>query len=210
MTTPIQSLSKIPITAVGQAYVIDNIHTISYHTVEEILVTLPLWRQHECALIRHPQRRKESILAFHLLQSLLHSYGIVDDLAFDYLPHGKPILRNHKHIHFNLSHCATAVACIIDSTPVGIDIERKGRYNLAIAKKVCNDNELSTLLHSDNVDTAFTTLWTRKEAASKLLGTGLTCNIKDILAQHSNITIHSFNLTSCILSTAHNTEFPPR
>ena len=44
-----------------------------------------------------------------------------------------------------------------------------------------NASELDSILSRPDPDLAFTELWTRKEAVCKLLGTGITDNLRDML-----------------------------
>ncbi len=90
-----------------------------------------------------------------------------------------------RGLFFNLSHCTEAVAAVVAEQPVGIDIEMRGRYTPSLAEYVCSPAELQALeAVPEERDLRFTTLWTKKEAALKLLGTGLTDGeeLKRILA----------------------------
>ena len=41
-----------------------------------------------------------------------------------YGQHGKPYLRNHPEIHFNISHCEGLAVCVFSDTETGVDVER--------------------------------------------------------------------------------------
>lgn len=142
---------------------------------------------------KHERGRRESALAFCLLQEMT---GIAD-IRFEYNEHGKPSIIGHPDVHFNMSHCRCAVACAVDSVPVGIDIECTGRYKDSLARYTCSDAELAWIeegemelrnygITEDNGgrDERFTVLWTKKEALLKLIGTGITSDIKNILHQY--------------------------
>ncbi len=103
----------------------------------------------------------------------LHAVG-VSDLTMDYGEYGKPRLKNHPHVHFNVSHSGAMAACAVWSAPVGIDVEERQPYDEGVARLCFTDAELTWLGRQDNTDQAFTRLWTRKESYLKLLGTGLS------------------------------------
>ena len=97
--------------------------------------------------------------------------------------HGKPSLAGHEDIHFNLSHCRRAVACVVDTRPVGVDIECLGRYKRPVAEHTMSEKELSEIAEGD-ADLVFTVLWTKKEALMKLIGTGISDDMKTILDRY--------------------------
>lgn len=165
--------------------ILDDIETYSGERLTALIASLPQWRREVALRHRHEGRRRESALAFRLLQDMLaEGYGITEEPQFVVGEHGKPRLANHDNMHFNISHCPRAVACAVGSQPVGVDIERTGRYTPALARHVMCDDELRALALSDAPDTFFTTLWTRKEALFKLLGSGITDNAKTILCDY--------------------------
>lgn len=105
-----------------------------------------------------------------------------EDLLFDYLEHGKPILaKQQKYIDitFNISHAdELALVAISQRHSIGIDIEKidrqldycplVGRF-LSPAEQV----ELNSLPPSVRVRAFFAT-WTRKEAFIKATGDGIS------------------------------------
>ncbi len=44
--------------------------------------------------------------------------------GLSYGQHGKPYLRNHPEIHFNISHCEGLAVCVFSDTETGVDVER--------------------------------------------------------------------------------------
>ncbi|MBQ6187286.1 MAG: 4'-phosphopantetheinyl transferase superfamily protein [Prevotella sp.] len=132
--------------------------------------------------------RKCSAAAYVLLRrALKEEYGIEEKPIFTLGEHGKPYIVGHEDIHFNLSHCREAVACVIDRQSVGIDIETVGRYKENVARHTMNDAEMEEILSAEHPEMAFTRLWTRKEAMVKLTGEGLHNDMKNILDGSADI-----------------------
>lgn len=97
--------------------------------------------------------------------------------------HGKPYLENHPQAHFNISHSGDCVVCAVCDVPVGVDVQKIVDYNPRIARKVCNENELELLKNSEDASSAFSKLWSQKEAVVKLNGTGIAgAGVKNCLA----------------------------
>ena len=172
----------------------DRLSEISEDSLNDIISSLPPWRQEVVMRYRHFSKRRESAMAFSLLADILREeYAISEDIHFVYGEHGKPSLSGHEGIFFNMSHCSTAVACAVSNQEIGIDIESLGRYKKSLAEHTLSDEELSLLSHASfdglsleaSKDLFFTILWTKKEAVLKLLGTGITDTLKTILSQNA-------------------------
>ena len=125
----------------------------------------------------------------------------VDMPEFSYGEHGKPFLKNYPDWHFNISHCKNAVCCVLSRENVGIDIEEIKEYKESLATYICNDKELLSLHNSDNQEDDFYKLWTEKEAVFKMLGSGITNEIKEVLV-NNEATIKSYKLGNIWLSIA--------
>lgn len=120
--------------------------------------------------------------AYLLLQrALREEYGLSEVPPFCYGEHGKPALQGRSDIHFNLSHCREAVACVVDTQPVGIDIETIDCYDEALLPVTMNAQEQQMILESPHPANAFTRLWTMKESLLKLTGEGITDNLPAVL-----------------------------
>ena len=128
-------------------------------------------RREQALQFRHELGQRQCVLSYLLLKRALHEvYDIDENPLFSYGEHGKPFLANHPDIHFNISHCKDAVACAIDDSPVGIDIEITGHYSAEVAHRVMNDDEMREIEASAQPEVAFTRLWTMKESLYKLTG----------------------------------------
>ncbi|MCD8283005.1 MAG: 4'-phosphopantetheinyl transferase superfamily protein [Prevotella sp.] len=185
------------------AYVLDRIGEVPGEDVAALQASLPAWRREKTLAIKRTESRRESVLAFALLMYALRAeHGIIELPEFDYLPHGKPFLRNHPGIHFNISHCKEAVACVTGTSPVGIDIERRGRYSDLLARKVMNEKELRSLAAAADRDLAFTRLWTCKEAILKLQGTGIAGDMQNVIPDNPGITLFTFEKRGYVCAIA--------
>lgn len=165
----------------------DNVECVTGEALHREILLLPQWRQEVVMRYKFEGGRRESALAFRLLQDMLREYRPgMDTSAIEFAvgEHGKPSLIGCPDIHFNISHCKYAVACAVDSRPVGIDIECRGRYKHSLAAYCMSPTEMEWI---DGDDLRFTTLWTKKEALLKLLGTGITDDVKTILHHYEGM-----------------------
>lgn len=157
-------------------------HSLTTYTEAQLqcdIQRLPQWRRDKALRYRHFSGQAQCTMSYILLlEALDQEYGITGLPTFVENEHGKPSLQEYPHIHFNITHCHSIVACAVSNTPVGIDAEDLGRYNQHVARYCMNDDEMQQIGTSDTI---FTRLWTQKEAVFKLQGTGIRDNIKDIL-----------------------------
>lgn len=169
----------------------DKIEEMSETLVMQLIDTLPDWRREKALRFKHLAGKRECAVAYQLLQEgLREHYGIEDAPHFVIGEHEKPSLQEHPAIHFNLSHCHTAVLCALCNQPVGVDIERRRECKEALVRHTMNEAEQLLIRTSQDPAMTFTELWTAKEAVVKLTGEGLACNIPDILIDARNKGIH--------------------
>lgn len=159
-------------------YLFDRPETVE--SLEPLLPFLPDFRRERALSYRFLKDRRQSALAYLLLRYALLEQGITDPGPFDFYEQGKPRLSRHQHIHFNLSHCDLGVCCIVAEQEVGIDIEVVSRYDAAVAKRVCNAEELLLIEQSEQPDKAFCRVWTQKESYLKLKGWGIGVNLRHL------------------------------
>lgn len=142
---------------------------------QELLAKLPPERRHRALSCRFEPDKMRIVCAGYLLQTALEKAGIpIEEQIFSENQWGKPYLKNHKDIHFSLSHSGSWAVCAVSDENVGVDVELP-RCNMAVAKRFFRPEELEgldTLDHYHQAD-ALNRLWTAKEAFLKMLGKGL-------------------------------------
>ena len=122
-----------------------------------------------------------------LYSALLARYAICkltgldnDALEFSKSEHGKPFLTGHDNIDFNISHTKGMILCgVTDSGRVGVDVEHVRPLKYNIMKRCFHPDEID-FVESNNDDRHFFEIWTKKEAYTKYLGTGLAFDITKV------------------------------
>lgn len=104
-------------------------------------------------------------------------YGLKnEEICFSANRFGKPHLEGFKDFHFNISHSGEWVVCAIDSSPIGIDVEKINHIDLDIANRFFSEEEYRDLIELDEkyrIDYFFD-LWSLKESYIKAQGKGLS------------------------------------
>ncbi|MEM8613210.1 MAG: 4'-phosphopantetheinyl transferase superfamily protein [Cyanobacteria bacterium P01_H01_bin.105] len=124
-------------------------------------------------------QRKFSV-ARRSLRQILAGYSQIPpaSLIFDYGPYGKPCLRNHDGLQFNLSHSGEYALCGVARQTVGIDIEQlRSMERLDGLIKRClapSEQQAISSVSSVQLSSAFLKYWTCKEAYLKATGQGIS------------------------------------
>lgn len=138
------------------------------------------------ANLANQHARHEFIRTRALLRVLLsrHTGLSTRDVRFDIGTCGKPVLRNGRGTHFNVSHSGGMALIAIAPSEVGVDIERIDRKVdcAGVAESVFSSDEIEQLRScaSEGQREAFFTTWTRKEAYLKATGQGFSSNLPAI------------------------------
>lgn len=157
--------------------------------IAEVLPLLPQWRQEQVMRFKHLQGRQLCAAAYLLLkEGLQKEYGISEKQEFVISNNGKPQLKDHPDIYFNLSHSHQAAVCAISNRPIGIDIELIRNVNGDLIKYTMTDDEIAQIKEPAD----FFRLWTMKEAYLKLTGEGIHNNMQDVLNNTHNIEFQTF------------------
>ena len=139
-------------------------------------------RREQALKFKFEQGQRLCVLAYQLLKKgLREEYGITDNPILEYNEHGKPSIVGHPEIFFNLSHCKEAVACAISNQPIGIDVESIREFKDSLVNYTMNEDEVREIENSENPASAFIRLWTMKEATMKLIGTGISNDMKSVI-----------------------------
>jgi 4'-phosphopantetheinyl transferase len=100
------------------------------------------------------------------------------ELQFSRTGNKKPLLKN---IHFNVSHSNAYAVIVVNSSPLGVDIECvDAGFAFDSVLKTCFDAEEQAFVAQDEERHRFYSLWTRKEALLKASGEGLTDNLSSL------------------------------
>ena len=102
-----------------------------------------------------------------------------------------PLSPQPSTLHFNLSHCKKAVACVLSERPVGVDVETIGRYSESLARHVLSPDEFDLVSSSPTPQIPFIRLWTQKEAIVKLTGRGIDDDLPNLLFKYNNVVLHT-------------------
>ena len=141
-------------------------------------------RREQALKFRHELGQRLCVLAYQLLKrGLKEVYGMEGNPEFTYNEHGKPSIVGHPEIFFNLSHCKEAAICAISERPIGVDVESVRSFNDSLVHYTMNDDEIREIEAAEDRAVAFIQLWTKKEAALKLIGTGISKDMKQVLLQ---------------------------
>ena len=139
-------------------------------------------RREQALKFKFEQGQRLCVLAYQLLkEGLQKEYGITENPIFEYNEHGKPSIVGHPEIYFNLSHCKEAAICAISDKPIGVDVESLREFKDSLVNYTMNDEEKAEMASSSNPAATFIRLWTMKEATSKLIGTGITNDVKSLI-----------------------------
>ncbi|MBP9996178.1 MAG: 4'-phosphopantetheinyl transferase superfamily protein [Lachnospiraceae bacterium] len=97
---------------------------------------------------------------------------------------GKPFLKNHKDIFFNLSHAGDEVMCVISDKECGCDVEMYAHNGMEeIAERFYSKKELEYATSADNNEEKIHRLirqWTVKESVLKANGSGLSGGVDSV------------------------------
>lgn len=107
-----------------------------------------------------------------------------DDLEFDCPYMKKPslsVLNADTPLDFNFSHTKGAVLLGISTdSSIGVDVEQIRKAPFNTMEIVCHPSEADYINNSPDKEKAFFEIWTKKEAYTKCIGTGLSVDLKSI------------------------------
>ena len=122
-----------------------------------------------------------------LLSFSLRKMGIqLKDTELVYNEFGKPFLKEHENVFFNLSHSGCMVACVVGNVPCGIDIQKVQAYNPKLVKRFFAKEEqdyLEGFLEGEKRDIYYTYLFSSKESHAKRDGISAVAVLSTIVDQ---------------------------
>ena len=160
--------------------IFDDMSQVTEAEVQRMLPLVDEQRRNEALRYKFLFGQFACLKSWLMLKDLLKPLDITD-LEMERNKHGKPFLVHHPKVHFNLSHCKNGIAVVVDSSPVGIDIESFRKDNIALVNKTMNPAEAGWIRASSDPVEVFTQFWTKKEAVVKLRGTGIIDDLHHVL-----------------------------
>lgn len=136
-----------------------------------------------------PEEKKEQSLAgYHLLYQMVQErYGCQLEAERNPIAQrekGKPYLRFHPGLHFNISHSGEWVICALGSVEVGIDIQYHRKIQVEkTAEKICNPTERSQMDAASDAarkQQELFRIWTKKESYLKYTGEGIRRDLREL------------------------------
>lgn len=107
-----------------------------------------------------------------------------EDLVFDCPDMHKPTLKKpitESTLDFNFSHTKGAVLFGLSTdSKIGVDVEQIREAPFNTMEIVCHPEESDYINNATEKDKAFFEIWTKKEAYTKCMGTGLSVDLKSI------------------------------
>ncbi|WP_027438824.1 4'-phosphopantetheinyl transferase family protein [Lachnospira multipara] len=119
------------------------------------------------------------------IDELIDSYDKDYDFEIEEMGQGKPVYATRKDIYFNISHTASIVVVAISSKAIGIDIDGNRNFSDRMIDKFYSESEAAWVYGNDlTKHDRFFTIWTMKEAFSKMIGCGITKTILNVEFLH--------------------------
>ncbi len=118
--------------------------------------------------------------------------------------HGKPYFTDTENVYFNISHSKGMGAVVVDDEPCGIDIEQLREVKMSVAKRFFTKEETDWIMDaSDEKERSlrFFTIWTGKEAYTKMLGCGLTIKMNsfNVLRGEVRSKLKYYQIDDCLV-----------
>ena len=163
--------------------------------------------------IKKPRKSKnQSLAGGYLLNVGLREMGInPDNIKIDITKTGKPYILN-DNIFFNIAHSEDFAVCAFGTSEIGVDIEKIKPLSERILDKISLPSERAKIYAAKQI----VKLWTRKEALSKCLGSGIGKHIfktdlseEQIRYDGMTYRLKSFELGEYMLSVCSEFDFPP-
>lgn len=160
-----------------EVYAIKNSDHIRNETYRALFHTLSPDRQDYVSKFRRASDYQRSVLGDAMVYRILRDKLGLDPMNIEIVrnAYGKPFLKDHDNLHFNVSHSGHWIVCAVSHEPVGIDVEKIEAIDMDIAKRYFHKTEFNSLLSCDPSVrlSRFFDLWTLKESYIKAVGKGL-------------------------------------
>ena len=97
--------------------------------------------------------------------------------------HGKPYFIDNPNLHYNISHSHGLGVILFDERPCGVDVEQIVEKKYDLSERFYSQRErewVNEVKDAKEHAKRLLAVWTGKEAYTKMLGVGLTVDLKTI------------------------------
>ncbi len=155
---------------------------------EKELRILPRSIQNEISRYQRPADQQLRIAARYMLRSSLKQNNLLFNLNdWQTDAHKKPFIPGHFNFNISHSHRLSIIAVATSPIPIGIDIEKKKSINTQALSTFLHPEEEEWISNSSSRLQSFYTIWVKKEAALKAIGTGLLPGLKEFSCIHDSV-----------------------
>ncbi len=151
---------------------------VNSNQFNRLLNLLPATMQAEIMRYINANDRSARLLARVMLYSILQKAGQTELIAtWQTGTNMKPYIQDFRH--FNISHSGDLVMLVVSDDEAGIDIEQELETDLTFLLDNFCEAEKKLITQSEDIYKAFYSIWVKKEALLKAIGTGLVNNLPD-------------------------------
>jgi len=132
------------------------------------------------------KKKKEIKNGYLLLLSSLKYFYKLDNIALSYNTNGKPFMAM-KGPYFNISHSHDLFGVALSFEEIGLDIELCQTPKLSLfdySSHLLNENDYTFLDHKNDLNKAFSQVFTIKEAYIKYLGESIFLGLNKIIINY--------------------------
>lgn len=150
---------------------------------------MPAEKQKQIDAYRKEDDKKRSVCGYMLgVKGISQLLGISEDeITIAYEESGKPVFNG---AFLSIAHAGNYAVCAVSDKEIGIDAEVMRKIKPLVARRICTENELHYVFGSDfdgnipesagdDVCRRLLEIWTKKEAYGKMLGIGISYDMKN-------------------------------
>ena len=170
--------------------------------LDKYLDFLPPERREKALRYRNPLDRHHCILSYLLLCYALKIRFGLHNPRIAVTERGKPFLRNHPHIYFNISHCPKGCVVGVSEAPIGVDVQDIRAFSPRLVQFCCSQEEQTRIAQSTQPEAEFTKIWAMKESYLKYKGCGIIRNLPSVNTTQLEAQLAVYQQHDCYIAVA--------